>query len=607
MRTSFDESLLHCRGAIGEAIDGEIAELKAFLTGTYGYQGHKPGKYAQKPEEPKYFDEEAQDAVQEYIEHVVQPQTVQASGAIEWLGQRKENEKAASSALIDEITDAQNARATHEADAFGETVDGLVASNADLAASLLSEIQAAADAIIGSLEQLKHEHWSYVDVHGYRYKLLKQLHHQREAFEQAVNAAWLTWTQAREHAVQDAAAGAAAGAESFESFLANQLGKWEADAAATRSDVAGAIGAKGDALKGSIQEAARAFAEKQIYKRKFIEQVDDAYKAKALTAKVDLEDKLFQEAVKGIWATFTEEAAGVEAWLGTFLDGEGDGLAASQDAVGAALADALADKLDDLGSALGEVGDALETSKKAEIEKVMQALYGYGYDSYKPGYVPVLKKAAEVIAVAPVIVHPVVVPQPKVIVPVAVAPVHSHVHVAHVHHPKVIAHAPEEESEESVESVETEVAEESVEEVEETRPAAKQVSSGEVFVEGEDPYVTFEVEEESEEPEPVEESEESESADHYAAAAPVIIKRQPVYRPVVAGARQAALAHHYVDVDSYSSSDDEPNVTINIFNGNGAVQGFGTRLECQPREGECRPQCPEVIYNDQDNSLWFTW
>ena len=201
MRSSFDESLLQCRGAIGEAIDGEIAELKAFLTGTYGYQGHKPGKYAQKPEEPKYFDEQAQDAVQEYIDHVTQPQTVQASGAIEWLGQRKENEKAASSALIDEITEAQNARATHEADAFGETVDGLVASNADLAASLLSEIQSAADAIIGSLEQLKHEHWSYVDVHGYRYKLLKQLHHQREAFEQAVNAAWLTWTQARELAV----------------------------------------------------------------------------------------------------------------------------------------------------------------------------------------------------------------------------------------------------------------------------------------------------------------------------------------------------------------------------------------------------------------------
>ena len=253
--------------------------------------------------------------------------------------------------------------------------------------------------------------------------------------------------------------------------MAQQLGKWEADAAATRSDVAAAIGAKGDALKGSIQEAARAFAEKQIYKRKFIEQVDDPYKAKALTAKVDLEDKLFQEVVKGIWASFTEEAAGVEAWLGTFLDGEGDALAASQDAVGAALADALADKLDDLGSALGEIGDSLETSKKAEIEKVMQALYGYGYDAYKPNYVPVLKKKAEVIAVAPVIAHPVVVPQPKVIVPVAV-PVHKHVHVAHVH-PKVIAHAPESESEETVESVETVVSEESVEEVVETRPAAK--------------------------------------------------------------------------------------------------------------------------------------
>ena len=165
--------------------------------------------------------------------------------------------------------------------------------NADLAATLLSDIQAKSDAIRGSLEQLKHEHWSYVDVHGYRYKLLKQLHHQREAFEQAVDAAWLTWTESRELAVQNAAAGAAQSAESFEAFLATELGKWEADAAATRADVAGAIGAKGDALKGSVQEAARAFAEKQIYKRKFIETVEDAYKAKALTAKVDLEDKIF--------------------------------------------------------------------------------------------------------------------------------------------------------------------------------------------------------------------------------------------------------------------------------------------------------------------------
>ena len=39
----------------------------------------------------------------------------------------------------------------------------------------------------------------------------------------------------------------------------------------------------------------------------------------------------------------------------------------------------------------------------------MQALYGYGYDSYKPNYVPVLKKKAEVVVAKPVIVKPIVV------------------------------------------------------------------------------------------------------------------------------------------------------------------------------------------------------
>jgi hypothetical protein len=189
--------------------------------------------------------------------------------------------------------------------------------------------------------------------------------------------------------------------------LATELGKWEADAAATRADVAGAIGAKGDALKGSVQEAARAFAEKQIYKRKFIETVEDAYKAKALTAKVDLEDKVFQSSVKAIWTSFTSEAQSIEDWLNTFLSGESDGLAASQDAIGAALADALADKLDALGNALGELGDSFSQSKSEEIERVMQALYGYGYDSYKPNYVPVLKKKAEVVIAKPVIVKPI--------------------------------------------------------------------------------------------------------------------------------------------------------------------------------------------------------
>ena len=117
-----------------------------------------------------------------------------SSGTLEWLAQRKDLEKGQTAALRDEIVASQNDRATHEADAFAQTVDVLVVDSADLAASLLGDIQAKSDAILGSLESLKHEHWSYVDAHGYRYKLLKQLHLQREAFEQAVNSAWLTWT-----------------------------------------------------------------------------------------------------------------------------------------------------------------------------------------------------------------------------------------------------------------------------------------------------------------------------------------------------------------------------------------------------------------------------
>ena len=538
IRNAFDEQLAHCRGAIDEAIDAEIGDLKAYLEGNYGYKGHKPGKYAQRPAEPQYFDDEAQDAVREYIDHVTQPQSVLASGTLEWLAQRKDLEKGQTAALRDEIVAAQNARATHEADAFAQTVDGLVLDNADLAAALLSDIQAKSDAIIGSLESLKHEHWSYVDVHGYRYKLLKQLHLQREAFEQAVNSAWLTWTQSRELAVQNAAAGAAAGAESFETFLATALGKWEADVAATRADVAGAVGAKGEALKGSIQEAARAFAEKQIYKRQFIETVEDPYKAKALTAKVDLEDKIFQQTVKELWVAFTTEAQGVEDWLNTFLDGESDGLAASQDAVGSALADALADKLDALGLALGELGDSFSAAKSAEIEKVMRALYGYGYNDYKPDYVPVLKKKAEVIDQAPVIVTPVIVPEPKVIVPVQVAqPVKV---IAPVQAPvvKPIAVAPVEVlsdlTPEGFESSEGYLSEDSVDSgpyysesqervTEYDQPVdvrQKVVATNEIYYEDEDPYVNYDVDVESSD------DHSHDHPDHYAAAAPEVYRAE---------------------------------------------------------------------------------
>ena len=143
----------------------------------------------------------------------------------------------------------------------------------------------------------------------------------------------------------------------------------------------------------------------------------------------------------------------------------------------------------------------------------------------------------------------------------------------------------------------------------------------------------------------VEESESSEETevDHYAAAAPeessehteAEVRVQPdpttapkvvatkvagrVYRPeqysVAPVAAYRPVAYHHpvvapvapVLVHDHDSSDDEPNVTINIYNGNGATMGFGGRLECEPRVGECRPQCPEVVYNEFDNSLWFTW
>ena len=137
----------------------------------------------------------------------------------------------------------------------------------------------------------------------------------------------------------------------------------------------------------------------------------------------------------------------------------------------------------------------------------MQALYGYGYDGYKPNYVPVLKKKAEVIVQKPVIVKPIVVAQPQVIQ----VPVHAHAHAHPVHvHPKPVvvpvAVAP------------TPVVVE--EPVEEALSEASLEVVGEVFHgDAEDPYVDYDV--------VVEESESSESSehthetvDHYAAAAP---------------------------------------------------------------------------------------
>ena len=207
---------------------------------------------------------------------------------------------------------------------------------------------------------------------------------------------------------------------------------------------------------------------------------------------------------------------------------------------------------------------------------------------------------------------------------------HAHAHPVHVHpKPEVIPVAPT-----------PEVVEEPVEEA--LSEASLEVV-GEVFHgDEEDPYVEYDV--------VVEESESSESSehthesvDHYAAAAPeesseetVVELVQPdpstapkvvatkvggrVYRPehalVAHSAAYPRPAYHHhpvvapiapVLVHDHDSSDDEPNVTINIYNGNGATMGFGANLECVPRVGECRPQCPEVVYNEYDNSLWFTW
>jgi hypothetical protein len=326
---------------------------------------------------------------------VTAPQVAQAAAAVDWLGQRKEAQKAAGVALREEIVGAQNGRAAHEAEAFEGQVDGYIKENGDLAAGLLADIQAKNDAIQATLEALKHEHYGHQDAHGYRYKLLNQLHHQRVVFEQAVEAAWVTWTQSRDLSSASASEAAPHAAGSLESFLANQLGAWEAHASAVRGDLGGQVAAKGEALKGSVQEAARVFAEKQAYKRNYIASVEDAYKREALAKKVDLEDKIFQDTVKGIWTSFTYEATGLEQWLDSFLDGEGDALAGAQDAIGSALADALADQLDRLGAALGELGDAFFQAKHDESERLMQALYGYGYGDYKADYEPVFKHEEE--------------------------------------------------------------------------------------------------------------------------------------------------------------------------------------------------------------------
>jgi hypothetical protein len=232
-------------------------------------------------------------------------------------------------------------------------------------------------------------------MYGYRYKLLNQLHHQRVAFEQAVEAAWITWTQSRDLSLNTAVANASAGAEGFEGFLATKLGEWEASAAAARADLGEQIAAKADALNASVEEGARLFNEKQAYKRHYIAGLEDYEKKARLTAKVDLEDQLFAEALNALWAGFGDVTDGMAVWLDEALYAEGAELAASQDAAGGALADALAAQLDVLGYALGEIGDAFFEAKHVEVERLMDALYGYGYGDYQDGYEPVFQHQDE--------------------------------------------------------------------------------------------------------------------------------------------------------------------------------------------------------------------
>lgn len=141
--------------------------------------------------------------------------------------------------------------------------------------------------------------------------------------------------------------------------------------------------------------------------------------------------------MKQIWTQFTYEATGLEQWLDSFLNGEGDALAQAQDAIGSALADALADQLERLGSAIGELGDAFFQAKHDESERLMQALYGYGYGDYQADYTPVFKHEDEVVEY-PVVHHEPVYHEPIVHEPVYHEPV---VHEP-VYHEPVVHHEP---------------------------------------------------------------------------------------------------------------------------------------------------------------------
>ena len=599
-RAIFDELLAACRAAISQAIDGQIKTLKDFLQSQYGYQGHQPGPYHHRPEK-HYFDEEYVDAVQEYITHVTNPLAQQAIAALDWLQGRKEALKAGLTALNQEIQGAQETRAAWEVQQFGESVDAAIQANGELAAQLLTDVQAKNDEIQNTLDTIKHNHWGYQDAYGYRYKLMKQLHHQRIAFEQAVESAWTTWTQSRDLTLDTAAANAAAAAEAFEGFLATKLGEWEAAAAAARADLAERIAAKGEAIKAAAQESTRAFAEKQAYKRHYIAGLADQYKKETLTAKVDLEDKLYAEAVKAIWTGYADETAAAAAWLDEFLDAQGGELADAQDQVGDALADALAEQLDRLGEALGAIGDAFFQAKHDEVERLMNALYGYGYGDYKDNYTPTFKHEDEAMD------GPYDDPA---------GPTHHAHHEDHVHDE-------ESEEEEAVAIPEPAVSlaisvADSVEDAYvEPEPVVVYEPSEPTYVPSEPSEPTYVPPSEPtvyEEPEPESESESSYSRYSYSSRSSysshshhghhgphrsydhVKPYRPPAPTHTTAAAPQPAYVSPPVVDDGHSDGDSSCDVEINIYNGVGGntVLGLGGSIECAPREGECRPQCPEV-------------
>merc|ERR1712151_1394370 len=391
-RTSFDELLGYCRKALDSAIAGEIKGLKEFLSSQYGYAGHAPGPHSQKPQQKGYFEEEEQDhtdAVQEFVHHVSHPQAEQAQHIIQWLQTRKTTLEGNIAATEDQLEAKQLERAEWEANGFGEQVAAWIDQSGSLAATLLKDVQAKNDAVQATLDDLKNTHYGHVDAHGYRYKLLHQLHHQRVAFEQAVEAAWTTWTQSRDHTLDTAAATAGGVADAFEQFLVQRIGEWEGASNGVRQAMAGQLAERGENLKGAIQQATKVFQEKQAYKRNYIANVQDAAKAASLTEKVDLEDQLYQEAVKKIWADFGDAGREMLSWLDTFLNSEGDDLVAAQDNAGNALADALSGELDRLSEALGAIGDAFFQAKHDETERLMAALYERGYGEYQAGYEPV--------------------------------------------------------------------------------------------------------------------------------------------------------------------------------------------------------------------------